>query len=382
MDSLKKKANGAGSVSKLPSGNWRGQLMVGYNDDGKRIVKSFTAPTKSEVQQMMRDYTFSQELEKAEKKVTFGEWADQWYRDYETEVQQSTYWSYHFTLQKLKDHFGSTPIDSIRQQDINHFVDTLLEQRLSRSTIGKCRSMLFQIFAAAEDNDLIDKNPALRAKSVKHARSDVAPKDAFTPQEIAVLKRQLPDNLMGNSILVLIGTGLRVQELLALQREDIAEDGSMISVTKAVKIVNRIPSIGCTKSKKGNRVIPVSREYRRYVKFLRDNGGSKYIWTSHVRESGLFTVEEYRNRYRAVLGKVKGMRELTPHCCRHTYITNLQAQGMPMEYIRLLAGHEDMGTTLGYTHTSIETLKAAINKLDLETKTEANEKENNIDEND
>lgn len=42
-----------------------------------------------------------------------------------------------------------------------------------------------------------------------------------------------------------------------------------------------------------------------------------------------------------------------------------------MEYIRLLAGHEDMTTTLGYTHTSIETLTAAIEKLDSTAKNDA-----------
>ncbi len=338
--------------------------MVGYNDEGKRIVKSFTAPTKTEAQQMIRDYIFSSEIEHEEKKITFSDWADQWYKAYETEVQPSTYWSYHFTLQTLKDHFGETPIDSIKQMDINHFVDTLLGKGLSRSTIGKCRSMLYQLFAAAEDNELIERNPAVRAKSVKHARRAVIEKDAFTLEEISILKRDLPDNLMGNSILTLIGTGLRVQELLALQKEDIAEDGSMITVKKAVKIVNRIPSIGSTKSEKGNRVIPVSREYRRYVRFLREYGGRKFIWTSYSRESGLYTVEEFRNRYMTVLKKVDGVRTLTPHCCRHTYITNLQAKGMPMEYIRLLAGHEDMTTTLGYTHTRIDTLVAAVSQMD------------------
>lgn len=59
-----------------------------------------------------------------------------------------------------------------------------------------------------------------------------------------------------------------------------------------------------------------------------------------------------------------------PHCCRHTYITCMQAKGVPMEYIRLLAGHEDVGTTLGYTHTSLETLTAVINKLDNDNEKE------------
>ena len=368
---MKKKANGAGSFSRLPSGNWRCQLMVGYNDEGKRIMKSFSAPTKSEVQQMVRDFIYQKETEAEKKKtIKFSEWADQWYADYRTEVEASTYWTYGFTLNMLKQHFGDRTVDSIRQKDINHFVDILLEKNLSRSTIGKCRSMLFQIFAAAEDNELIDRNPALRAKSVKHARKNVQEKDAFTPEEINIMKRELPDNLMGNSIMTLIGTGLRVQELLALSKDNIASDGSAITVNKAVKIVNRVPCIGATKSVKGNRIIPVSKEYRRYVHFLREHGGNKYIWTSTRCENGLYSIEEFRNRYRTVLRKVPGVRELMPHCSRHTYITCMQAKGVPMEYIRLLAGHEDVGTTLGYTHTSLETLTAVINKLDNDNEKE------------
>lgn len=368
----KKRSNGEGSFTKMPSGNWRGQIMLGYDEDGKKIVKSFSAATKTEVQQKIRDYLFQREKEEEEKQtISFSEWAGQWYADYRTEVQESTYASYRFTMKILSDYFGDRPISSIRQKDINAFVDVLLEKDLSRSTIGKCRSMLYQIFSAAEDNDLIDKNPAVRAKSVKHAKRSIVEKDAFTPEEINILKRELPDNLMGNSILTLIGTGLRLQELLALTKADIAEDGSRITVNKAVKIVDRIPSIGTTKSIKGNRIIPVSARYRRYVQSIRDHGGSRFIWTSSLRESGIFTIEEFRNRYRTVLKKVTGVRPLTPHCCRHTYITNLQAEGMPMEYIRLLAGHEDMTTTLGYTHTSIETLTAAIEKLDSTAKNDA-----------
>ena len=37
---------------KLPSGNWRVQLYCGKDENGKRIVESFTAPTKKEAERM------------------------------------------------------------------------------------------------------------------------------------------------------------------------------------------------------------------------------------------------------------------------------------------------------------------------------------------
>jgi site-specific recombinase XerD len=106
------------------------------------------------------------------------------------------------------------------------------------------------------------------------------------------------------------------------------------------------------------------------VVYIREHGGSKYIWTSQ-RESGLFTIEEFRNRYRSVMKKIPGITYYPPHCCRHTYITNLQANHVPMELISQLAGHEDVSTTLGYTHISLDTLKEAVESLNESDTAEA-----------
>ena len=53
---MAKRANGAGSVKRLPSGTWRGQLMDGFHDNGKCRIVSFTAPTKARLQDKIREY--------------------------------------------------------------------------------------------------------------------------------------------------------------------------------------------------------------------------------------------------------------------------------------------------------------------------------------
>lgn len=361
---MKRRSNGEGSFRKLPSGNWSGQIMVGYTPEGKRKIKTFTAPTKPEVRDRMRRYMDDLGKEpETTSSIPFSEWADTWYEDMRTQVEESTYWNYAFTLKTLKNHFKTKPINEIKQLDINRFIDTLLQRDLSKSTISKCKSMLVQIFAAAEDNELIQRNPALRAKSAKSAKRHVHPKNAFTAEEIDILMEALPNNLLGNSILTLLGTGMREQELLALTKDDIASDGSTITVNKAVKMAYRTPSLGPTKSAMSNRVVPVPKKYQPYVLYLREHAGEKYIWTSPKRENGLYTVEEFRNRYRTVMKKIPGVPYYTPHCCRHTYITMLQAKQVPMDFISALAGHEDASTTQGYTHITIDTLRKAIESL-------------------
>lgn len=359
---MKRRSNGEGSFTQLPNGKWRCQIMVGYTDEGKKIVKSFMAPTKAEVRKKMQDYLVQEHP--VDENLSFSAVADLWYGDYRTEVAESTYWNYSFTLGTLKGYFKNKPICKIKQLDINRFLDYLVERGLSKSTIGKCRCMLLQIFSFAQDNDLALKNPILRAKKVK-AKKHAYKKGAYSSAQINSIRKALPDDLLGNSILTLIGTGLRVQELPALRKEDLAPDGSWILVNKAVKMAYRLPILGTTKSERSNRKIPVSGQYQANVRYLREHAGEKFIWTA-ARDSGLFTIEEFRNRYKTVMSKVSGIPYYPPHCCRHTYITRLQASGVPLDMIRMLAGHEDSNTTLDYTHTSFETLQQLVVSLDKE----------------
>lgn len=360
---MKKRSNGEGSYQKLKSGRWIGRIMIGYNEEGKRVIKSFTASTKGEVQQIIKQYLEEQaDRKEAVKNIPFSEWADTWYKDLRTEVEVSTYWSYSFTLLKLKNYFKDKPIQEIKQIDINRFLDELTEQNLSKSVISKCKSMLVQIFTYAVNNDIIKKNPAVLAKKIKMPKGCVYKKDAFTPDEIQIIREQAPDDLMGHSIKTLLGTGMRLQELLALNKNDISPDGRYVTVNKAVKMVDRQPELGKTKSERGNRVIPVRKEYRQDVLYLREHSGDKHIWTSQ-RENGLFTIEEFRNRYKTVMKHIP-VTYRSPHCCRHTYITYLQSQKVPMDIIGALVGHSDATTTLGYTHLSTETLSGVIEALE------------------
>jgi integrase len=363
----KKRSDGSGSVKKLPSGNWRGQIMDGYQDNGKKKVISFTCKTKGEVLDKIRAYWNEKDNPKPpeEVKTPFSEWADTWYADYCTEVQPSTYANYQYTLARLKSQFGDKPLTEIKAMDINRFYDLLKTESRSASYMTKCKSMLIQIFDAAEANELVARNPARMSKSVKTKSDPFNPevvhreKDAFTDQEQELLRELLPDSVAGHSILLMLGTGMRTQELLALMPADIAKDGSAITINKAIKMVDGVPTLGPPKSSRGNRVIPVPTDYREHALFVRKHSGKPYIWTSK-RPNGLFDVGVFRKQYYRALKKIPGIRPLSPHCCRHTYISNLEKKGVPMEQIARLAGHSRITTTDGYLHTDMATLSNAV----------------------
>jgi len=367
----KKRSNGEGSVHKTSSGTWRGQLMDGYTEDGKRKIVSFSGNTRSEVLEKMREFRRQVSANiRIDNSLTLNEWGDTWLADYQSQVQPSTYSSYKYTLKLLKTHLGRLKISEILPMHINRMQDAMVTSGYSLSAIQKCRAMLIQIFDSAYNNGLVTFNPAQRAKIIRDKDGSLSQpryaKDAFSDDELCLLRHSLRNDLLGNSIHLMLNTGLRVQELLALTPEDIAVDGSSITVSKAIKMVDGIPTLGPPKSKTSNRTIPVPKSARSHALYLRMHGGKKHIWMSSGTSS-FYSVGTFRRRYYAALKQIEGVRLLSPHCCRHTYVTQLQAKGVALELIARLAGHSDLITTHGYTHTSDQTLSNAVSVLNTTT---------------
>ena len=362
-----KRSNGEGCIRKTKSGSWRGEIMDGYTPEGKRHIVRFTAKTRAGVLDKLRAYRAEMESgARIDKKMCFSDWADTWYGDYKSEVQPSTYSGYQYTLNALKRGFGEQPLAEILPIHINRFLDKLSADGYSLSMIRKCRAMLIQIFDAADSNGLVLRNPARKTKTGRSKqngfRGEHKEKDAFTEREVTRLMGALPDDLLGNSIRTLLCSGMRVQELLALRPEDISEDGSVIHVEYAVKMVNGVPQLGPPKSARSRRVIPIPEQFRPYVRYLREHSGAPYVWTC-PGEAPLYGIGSFRRRFYTALKNVGQVRPLSPHCCRHTYVTMLQAGGVPMETIAALTGHADIKTTEGHLHQSAPALAKAVEAL-------------------
>ena len=53
---------------------------------------------------------------------------------------------------------------------------------------------------------------------------------------------------------------------------------------------------------------------------------------------------------KSVLESMEEVRVLTPHCCRHTYVSQMQALGVSIETIQSIVGHADIDMTKHYLH--------------------------------
>ena len=88
---------------------------------------------------------------------------------------------------------------------------------------------------------------------------------------------RLPENQIGWGMRLILSTGMRTQELLALEPRRIAEDGSTITIEQVVLMVKGAAAAGPPKSLDSCRTVPVSSGIQYCAMLLRDTD-KKYIW--------------------------------------------------------------------------------------------------------
>ena len=172
---------------------------------------------------------------------------------------------------------------------------------------------------------------------------------------------QLPKDKMGISIRLMLGTGMRSQELLALEPRHIEEDGSVIHIRQAVNLVKGSVHVGVPKSRDSYRDIPVPPNLRWCAKELR-NVDTKYIWEKRKKDTPC-NPSNFRDEFKEAIGKIEGVRILTPHSCRHTYVSQMQALGVDLSTIQSIVGHADVDMTEHYLHVQDGIRQEAIRKF-------------------
>lgn len=301
---------------------------------------------------------------------TFHEFARWWYEDYRPKVQASTYESYQYTLAKLIDTFGSFKLVDIQPYHVEAFLNAAVEAGLSKSYVTKCRSMMGKILKKAESFGKIPRNPVPLIDAVKYSPFptegscddfQTSEKDAFTFEEVQTLLDLLPYDKIGLSIRVLLFTGMRMQELLAIEPHHIEADCTQIRVQQAVKMVHGVPIIGPPKSLESYRDIPIPSIGIPYLQELCEMSQARFVVNGKHPEKPYNTTSYRRIYYRYI--EECGVRRLSPHCCRHTYVSQLQAAGVPCETIKCLVGHSKIDMTLQYLHVQKKIKSEAVERL-------------------
>ena len=243
----------------------------------------------------------------------------------------------------------------------------------SASHVKKIRMVLQEMFKRARQSRLIPYDPAelLELPTVKQGR-----RRSITEEERAAILAVAARHRAGLWVLTLLYTGMRPGETAALTWSDVDFDHNEIHVHAAKESGNR--TIKGPKTASGVRDIPIHAALLPRLLAAKGKPFSLVFPTKAGTVQNESSMRRMWNSFRTELDLQLGAKtkdgkivesvvadDLTPYCLRHTFCTDLQRAGVPINNAKELMGHADIQTTANiYTHRDNTTLHNSIALLD------------------
>ena len=280
-------------------------------------------------------------------------------------VSQSAYQDLQYILKALIRGIGNKPLSQIRPLHLQNHLNSLVSY--SDSYIKKQYDLLCQIFHYAFRNgctptDYSEDLTRPRGKSEVSGRS-------LTAHERRVLLSVLDGHRGELFCKLILYCGMRPSEVQALQWKDIDLKSNTISISKSMK---RDGSIGQPKTKSAYRTVPIPLHLVPQLKhqaepfsylFPLSLTWRRRMWDNVKREMNLaMGCATYRNK---LVPPYPLADDFTLYNLRHTYCTDLEKAGVPINIASRLMGHANITiTSKVYTHASVEALELARALID------------------
>ena len=226
-----------------------------------------------------------------------------------------------------------------------YLTDYQTEKRSSKVTIDNIRRILSSFFSWLEDEDYILKSPVRRIHKVKTATTI---KETYT-DEVLETMRDNCDTLRDLALIdMLASTGMRVGELVLLNRDDI-----------------NFEERECVVFGKGSKERMVYFDARTKIhlqNYLSERTDSNHaLFVSLKAPFERLQIGGVESRLRE-LGKRLSLPRVHPHKFRRTLATMAIDKGMPVEQLQRLLGHQRIDTTLQYAMVKQSNVKIAHRK--------------------
>ncbi len=237
-------------------------------------------------------------------------------------------------------------INHIETSDIRQYlVDYQGKNGSSKVTIDNMRRIFSSFFAWLEDEDYIAKSPVRRIHKVK---TDVLVKDVLTDEQLELLRDNCTEKRDLAIIDLLASTGIRVGELVGLNRNDIDFQERQ-----------------CIVFGKGNkeRIVYFNARTKLHLQDYLDSRDDleDALFVSLHSPYTRMTTGGIETRIKD-LGKRLNLPKVHPHKFRRTLATMAIDKGMPIEQVQKLLGHVRIDTTLRYAIVNQNNVKLAHRK--------------------
>lgn len=238
------------------------------------------------------------------------------------------------------------PERQITTEDLRAYLDTYQRRgTVSKVTLDNVRRILSTFFSWLEDEDYVVKSPVRRIHKVKTGKTV---KETYSDEALEIM-RDYCDNPRDLAMIdLLASTGIRVGELVKLNRSDIDFD-------------NR-ECIVFGKGSKQRRVYFDARTKIHLQKYLSSRiDDSDALFVSLLKPFSRLQISGVEIRLRK-MGRELNIHKVHPHKFRRTLATMAIDKGMPVEQVQVLLGHQSIDTTMQYAMVNQTNVKNSCKK--------------------
>lgn len=253
-----------------------------------------------------------------------------------THLSDITIANYQVAFRHLKK-IHNRKIDTIKLADIQPYFDKFMMEGSSQSKMNNIKIVLNYIFKYACKYDCIEKNYAEFIQFRETIEEDEKKKKIpYSKEEIKELFKH-DDDIIIQSILVTIYTGVRPTELLKFKKENIHLDKRHI--------------VGGIKTKNGtNRIIPIHECIVKYIENIVNSNELNITYSTYLK------------KYNEIKEKLNF--KCTPHSGRHTFASLANEYKLDEFLVKKIMGHSTKDLTKDvYTHVEPQRLVNEIKKI-------------------
>ena len=252
---------------------------------------------------------------------------------------------YESTISKMHEYIGKKA-PNITTDDLRGYLSYYqTERKASKVTIDNIRRILSSYYSWLEDEDFILKSPVRRIHKIKTTK---VVKDTYSDEDLELMR----DNcscLRDLAIIdMLASTGMRVGELVKLNREDVNfNERECVVLGKGDK----------------ERLVYFDARTKLHLQNYLESRSDDYcgLFVTLNNPVSRLTINAVEVRLRE-LGRELGLAKVHPHKFRRTLATTAIDKGMPIEQVQTLLGHQKIDTTMQYAMVKQQNVKISHRK--------------------
>ncbi len=381
-----KRHNGEGSIFQVSENKWVAKISMGTKPDGKPNIKQFSGKSEAIVKKKLKEFKKSTDF--AEKHMpsndTVQSYFSMWLQEYQyNKLKPSSFDRLESTVNNhIIPNIGGMKMDKVTRDHVQSLVNQLYKkEKLSYSSVKKVYVALNSCYNHALIADVIKKNPCIgiTLPSQSERTKEVLPLSA---DEVERLKAELvatkpsgePMYYYGNAYLLILNTGLRMGEALALCWEDVDFEGKTITIEKNHILSKKRDESGntvggyelqkqdSTKTASGNRTIPMNRSAESALLALKENNTTPYVIVNS-RQHNVLPSNFERTFHR--ISQNAGIGQYGVHALRHTFASMLFRNHVDVKIVSQLLGHSSVKITYDtYVHLFEKDIHRVTSVLD------------------